>query len=228
MRHLLATLAASHSIDLSVSADELLKLLIAIVCGGLIGIEREYRDKAAGFRTLIFICLGSTLFTLFSVKIATGSGADPSRIASTIVSGVGFLGAGVILHQKGQLVGLTTAAVVWLVAALGIGIGIGEIALAIAGTVTAMTVLLTFPLFERRFTRLRDRRNYEIHFDMDPRIPERLEQLFHDHGMIISHRRKMKRDSHMVCHWQLLGTTNAHQTLTDQLISDPEIHEFHQ
>lgn len=134
---------------------ELLKVLLAIFVGGAIGIEREFRDKAAGFRTLIFICLGSTLFTLFSLELGADEGADPTRIASNIVVGVGFLGAGVILRKGGHVLGLTTAATIWLVAALGVGIGAGRYALVLAVTAIALAVLLLFPPVERWIDRLR-------------------------------------------------------------------------
>ena len=87
--------------------EDLLKLLLAVLAGGLIGSEREYRDKAAGFRTLIFICVGATLFTILSYSMATAG--DPNRIAAGTVTGVGFLGAGVIMRDKGRVIGLTTA-----------------------------------------------------------------------------------------------------------------------
>ena len=96
-------------------SEDIFKILLAIGIGGAIGLEREYRDKAAGFRTLIFICVGATLFAMLSSKLA--GDRDPTRIAANIVSGVGFLGAGVILRDGGRVVGLTTAATIWLVAA---------------------------------------------------------------------------------------------------------------
>ncbi|HQN43268.1 MAG TPA: MgtC/SapB family protein, partial [Anaerolineaceae bacterium] len=92
--------------------EDLLKIVLAVLVGGLIGIEREYRDKAAGFRTLIFICVGAALFTILSVRLAGDK--DPTRIAASIVTGVGFLGAGVILRDGGRVIGLTTAAAIWL------------------------------------------------------------------------------------------------------------------
>ncbi|MCJ7512079.1 MAG: MgtC/SapB family protein [Anaerolineales bacterium] len=97
--------------------EDLLKLGLAVMAGGLIGIEREYRDKAAGLRTLIFICLGAALFTILSSRLAGDN--DPTRIAAGIVAGVGFLGAGVILREGGRVVGLTTAAAIWHTTALG-------------------------------------------------------------------------------------------------------------
>ncbi len=103
--------------------EDVARLLFAVLVGGLIGAEREYRDKVAGFRTIIFICLGATLFTLFSVKL--GGAGDPARIAANIVSGVGFLGAGAILRSGERVTGLTTAASIWTTAAIGLAAGRG-------------------------------------------------------------------------------------------------------
>ncbi|MBN2555163.1 MAG: MgtC/SapB family protein [Anaerolineales bacterium] len=140
--------------------EDVFKLLIAIVVGGLIGAEREYRDKVAGFRTNIFICVGATFFTLISSKM--GTGADPSRIAANIVSGVGFLGAGAILREKGQVVGLTTAATIWLTAAMGMGVAVGEYYLVGATTAIMLAVLLLFPYVEGAIGRWREARTYLI------------------------------------------------------------------
>ncbi len=106
-------------------------------------IEREFRDKAAGFRTLIFICLGSALFSILSAKLAVDS--DTTRIATGIVTGVGFLGAGVIMREGGRVTGWTTAATIWLTAAIGMGIGGGQYLLSGATVLLAMIVLWIFP-----------------------------------------------------------------------------------
>lgn len=109
----------------------LILLSVAAVCGALVGIEREHAEKPAGLRTNMFICVGSCLFTLasiFSWKFIAGetSPIDPGRIAAQIVSGVGFLGAGVILKTKiGDIIGITTASTIWLVAAIGMVVGLG-------------------------------------------------------------------------------------------------------
>lgn len=135
--------------------EDLYKILFATLVGGLIGIEREYREKAAGFRTIMLICIGATLFTIFSSKLD----GDPARIAANIVSGVGFLGAGVILRSGGQIVGLTTASTIWLTAALGMGIGAGEyILVAIVVPIILMTLWI-FPKFERWIDALRSERS---------------------------------------------------------------------
>ena len=140
-------------------AVDIFKLLLSVLIGALIGAEREYRDKTAGFRTIIFICVGATLFTILSFKI--GGDNDP-RIAANIVSGIGFLGAGVILREKGRVVGLTTAAMIWLTAAVGMGIGAGKYTISCVAAVIIMAILWLFPSFENIIDRARETRFYEI------------------------------------------------------------------
>ncbi|MFQ5702716.1 MAG: MgtC/SapB family protein [Gemmatimonadales bacterium] len=120
--------------------DLLWALLLAVILGGAIGLEREIRGKAAGLRTNILICVGATLFTQLSMYLA-GTSGDPSRIAAQIVTGVGFIGAGTILRDRGALTGLTSAATIWLVAAIGIAIGAGWILEAAGVTLLVLLVL---------------------------------------------------------------------------------------
>ena len=107
--------------------EDAIRLGIALVIGGLIGAEREYHGKAAGLRTMIMICVGSTLFTMISDRIG-GSG---DRIAANIVNGIGFLGAGIIFREDSRVKGLTTAATVWVVSALGMCVGAGQYMIAL-------------------------------------------------------------------------------------------------
>src|SRR5437773_12136280 len=102
-----------------------IKLILAAVLGGIIGLEREIRDKPAGLRTNIMICVGSTLFMSLSTQVAKVLGGDPTRIAAQIISGIGFLGAGAVLHSHGFVLGLTTAATIWVVAGVGMALGSG-------------------------------------------------------------------------------------------------------
>lgn len=128
-----------------------LKFLVAVICGGAIGMERETTGKPAGLRTSIIICVGSMIFTVMSVEMARAGNADPTRIAAQIVSGIGFLGAGVILHQKGGTVkGMTTAAIIWLIAALGMMIGFGYLLSASAVTVAIVVMILALQGVERQ------------------------------------------------------------------------------
>ena len=93
--------------------ETVVKLLLALVAGGLIGAEREFHDKTAGFRTITFICVGATLFTILSLEIGSEAN-DPGRIAASIVTGIGFIGAGVILRREGHVTGVTTASTIWV------------------------------------------------------------------------------------------------------------------
>ena len=106
--------------------DEIfIKIFLALVLGGVLGLERQYHDKPAGFATNCLICLGAMLFTVLSEFMST-QGGDPGRIAAQIVTGVGFIGAGSILRDGNKISGLTTAAGVWLVAAIGMAVGFGQ------------------------------------------------------------------------------------------------------
>lgn len=119
-----------------------LKLVLAAILGGIIGIEREIRDKPAGLRTNILICVGSTLFMSISTKVAEILGGDPTRIAAQIISGIGFLGAGAVLHSHGFVMGLTTAATIWVVAGVGMALGSGMYWTAVF--VTSMSIVTLY------------------------------------------------------------------------------------
>lgn len=126
----------------------------ALICGGLVGLERQLRGKPAGIRTSVLICLGSAVFVRIGV-VLQGDSADPTRVVGQVVTGIGFLGAGVILTRGGLVVGVTSAAVVWTLAAVGavIGIGLTGTAVALAGVMVG--VLWGVQLLERAFRALR-------------------------------------------------------------------------
>lgn len=123
------------------------RLLAAALLGAVLGFEREVRQKSAGLRTNILISVGSALFTLMSIELADARTADPGRIAAQIVTGIGFLGAGAIIRTGGGVHGLTTAATIWVNAAVGVAAGGGEIRLAaIATAITLLALLLLGPV----------------------------------------------------------------------------------
>src|SRR6267142_4803145 len=126
------------------------KLILAILCGGAIGFERELSRKAAGLRTNVLICLGSALFMIVSRHIGGGAPyTDPARLVAQVVTGIGFLGAGVILQARGSITGLTTAATIFVVSAVGITIGEGMFGLGIFSTLLIITVLVALRRVER-------------------------------------------------------------------------------
>lgn len=198
-----------------------LRLAAAVAAGGLIGLEREYRDKAAGFRTLIFISLGAALFTLISVELA--GGGDPARIASNIVTGVGFIGAGVILREGGHIAGLTTAATIWLTAALGTALGAGYYALGMAVLLIAMLVLWVFPHFEHWVDGLREARTYEVICGLGVGKEQKIEELFARHGLRVAERHLSKVGDKMCVRLQTVGRPGEQEALMKELMADPEI-----
>ncbi len=140
---------------MSISELEIAKrLLLAALIGGVLGLEREMRQKSAGLRTNILIAVGAAVFTVLSVEIAAGTNADPARIAAQIVTGIGFLGAGAIMRtDRGAIHGLTTAATVWVNASLGMAAGAGHYRLAIIAALITAVVLFGVPSVERRIDR---------------------------------------------------------------------------
>ena len=121
--------------QLVLSGPSVQRLLMASAMGAAVGLEREWRHKDSGLRTNILICMGSALFTIMSVVIAGDTSPNRGQIASNIVQGIGFLGAGLILHTKNRVLGLTSAATVWVVAAIGITCGAGLYIVAALATV---------------------------------------------------------------------------------------------
>ena len=130
------------------------RLGAAVLCGGIIGLERQLRGKAAGIRTSILICLGTEIFVSLGASFG-GERVDPTRVLAQVVTGIGFLGGGVILAREGLLVGVTSAAVIWVLAALGSLIGLGYLAAAIILTLATVGLLLGVELLESIFRRLR-------------------------------------------------------------------------
>jgi putative Mg2+ transporter-C (MgtC) family protein len=130
----------------------LAKLVVSVVCGGIVGWQRETRDRPAGLRTHVLVCLGSAVYTLASLSFS-GPQADPGRVAAQVATGMGFLGAGTIIRHGNVVRGLTTAASLWAVAAIGLCVGIGGDAMWVAGIAT-LIVLLTLTVLRRVETAL--------------------------------------------------------------------------
>lgn len=128
------------------ASEVFLRLALATALGGIIGLERESRQKPAGLRTNILITLGSAVFSILSIEIGAGS---PDRVAAQIVTGVGFLGAGAIMQRGTDVKGLTTAATIWVNAAIGMAAGVGSFTLALASAAVALITLTALGIVER-------------------------------------------------------------------------------
>ena len=137
-----------------ISGSFWLQVGTAVLCGGIVGIERQMRGKPAGIRTSILICFGTQVFVHLSTLLE-GPNTDPTRVIGQVVTGVGFLGAGVILARGQLVIGVTSAAVIWMLAAIGATIGLGHLVEAIALSVVSVIILTVVRLLERAFAQLR-------------------------------------------------------------------------
>jgi putative Mg2+ transporter-C (MgtC) family protein len=201
----------------------IIKLLLAVIVGALIGAEREFRT-GIGLRTLTLICLGATLFTIYSDFFAIGEG-DPRRIAAAVVTGVGFLGAGMILRHRGGIFGLTTAATVWLVAALGMGIGIGQYLLVAVATVLVLIVLWAIPYLQR-LTNARQTLSYEVFI---PLLEPKYEDLFavmRANNLKVSKNAMSKSETGINYVWQAYGKPDSHRSAMLALMEKEDVKEF--
>lgn len=179
----------NHIIDVS------LRLIVAMVLGGIIGLERDYRAKDAGFRTHFLVAVGSALFTLISMYGFVDGVKDTSRVAAQVVSGIGFLGAGLIVFQKNVIRGLTTAAGLWVTAAVGMACGAGQYYMAVF--VTAL-MLLGLEVLSHFVHQLGGMTNVQLSFSSPTREAARkaLEAIRREVTDVISYEMKDKRTSH--------------------------------
>jgi len=134
------------------NSQQIISLTGAVILGAAIGLEREFNQKAAGLRTNILICLGACVFTLISRKMGAAFEGSSTRIAAHIVGGIGFIGAGAIIRDRGGIHGITTAATIWLVASIGVSCGAGFYLLAIIATTFAIIALSGLGPLEKKFT----------------------------------------------------------------------------
>lgn len=202
--------------------EDIIRLLAALLVGGIIGAEREYGGKAAGFRTMIMICVGSALFTMVSGRIG-GSG---DRIAANIVQGVGFLGAGIIFREDNRVKGLTTAATVWAVSALGMSLGSGNYDIALIGFTFILGSLLLLTGLSRRISRLNQTRDYKIVTPFRNKTLNQYEKLFEEHGLAPTRSRQQRIGNQIIGQWRVDGSEKNHEKCIKHLLSDPEVKEF--
>ena len=205
--------------------ENMIKLGMAVLMGGLVGAEREYQDKAAGFRTIILITVGSTLFTIFSMSMDPGF--TRTRVAANIVTGIGFLGAGAIIREHGRIGGLTTAATIWLSAALGMGIGAGELKFVTASTAVVLIVLLLFPRLERWIDRIRESRSYKIVISSgNVKSFEKINRAFEACSLKILDHHQTKTEHTIVGTWRVIGSPKNHERLVEMMMREKTVKEF--
>lgn len=200
-----------------------LSLVVALVLGAAIGIERELSDKAAGLRTNILICVGACLFTLLNDLMY---GLRDAHIVAQIVAGVGFLCAGTIMRDGEHVTGLTTAATIWLVAAVGMATGFHHYTLAATATVLVLIVQSIFPRLDAAIDDLRQRHTFRISSDLDDNGLEQIKTIFRDADVKVLRRKLMKKNGLYYSEWYVSGPRLEQKNVVRLLLNNPHVKEL--
>jgi putative Mg2+ transporter-C (MgtC) family protein len=195
------------------------KLCLAALLGGLIGLERESKHRPAGLRTNLFICLGAAMFTLLSDRLALEHTGDHTRIAAQIIPGIGFIGAGSILHSRGDLVsGITTAAGIFVVASVGMAVGGGSYLLAVFATILILGVLSFLGIIERGLNLKLIIRAYEVAGQNADEMTLRLNGLLEPLHLLLQNVQVAPTPEHVRAHFECEGTRKTHTSLINILL----------
>jgi putative Mg2+ transporter-C (MgtC) family protein len=204
------------------TAQTMLRLVVAAILGGLIGLEREVHHKPAGLRTNMFICFGSAMFTVLSWKLASEYPGDHTRIAAQIIPGIGFIGAGSILHARGSVSGLTTAATLFVVASIGMACGGGLYAAAILATLILLIALTALGMFEQRFNLKDLTMMYEIRGQSAEDMVAAVNGVLEQDRKIMQTVQIGRSDGHFRIQFSVSGTYRQHQGLLNRLRGIPQ------
>lgn len=202
----------------------LLKIALAVLIGGIIGTEREYKNKSAGLRTMIIVCVAATLLTMLSISI--GGPSNPDRIASNILTGLGFLGAGVIFKDENRISGLTTATTIWVVAALGMAVGSAHYIWALGTTGAILIVLLVFLYFQAFIDKKHQIRRYRILVPYSPEQLQAFEALFKQHKLHARRLKQSKKADFLETNWVVTGSKHRHEEVSRLILNDSNVKEF--
>ena len=201
----------------------IIRLALAFALGAIIGTEREYLSKSAGLRTLILISTGSCLFTLISIAISEQSS---DRIASNIVTGIGFLGAGVIFQAGNKVNGLTTAATIWSVAALGMSVGAGYYAAAGIACAGIIITLVLLNYLESWIDHFNETHSYRIVCTYSPESLSHFEKLFRQNHLRSQKDKQTRSGKKFTGTWTVSGTKKNHDQFVQQILKDESVDEF--
>lgn len=204
--------------------EVLTKLGLALLLGTIIGIEREYKNKSAGLRTLILICVGSTLFTMLSYEL--GANNETGRIASNIVTGIGFLGAGAILREGLTVSGLTTASSIWVTAALGMAVGAGEYYMSIFATLIVLGVLTMFGYLQPIIESYRKAIELHITFSGEQDTEVDVETEMRRFSLKFEKVRTTKRDGDLILLYEVSGPKDQINLFLQSLNGNKAIRSF--
>ena len=209
--------------------DLLGKLALATILGGVIGWEREASGKAAGLRTNILICVGAALLTELSMVFGTlvsssGQPSDPSRIAAQIVTGIGFLGAGTIMQAKGNVTGLTTAATLWVVAAIGMTVGAGAFLEATGTTLLVLSILWPLAWIEERVEEARRGRILRVLLTAGPGKVEGVQIMLEESGLVVRLESVVKgREGENQATFDVHGSSRAFRRARGAIVEMPDV-----
>jgi putative Mg2+ transporter-C (MgtC) family protein len=209
-----------QSLGFDIANNDLIKIALAVLCGGLLGLERQYKNKTAGFRTIILICMGSTIFTMVAQR--TGQVANIN-----IVTGVGFIGAGVVFKDSINVSGLTTAAVIWISAAIGMAVGSGNYSLSLISTLLTLTVLLLFNMLEVYIDKVHHDKLFVILFtDANYENMEPVEQMIKTQQLKSRIVQITKKDGCLQAAIMVTGHHDNIRLLDEELLIMPQIKSF--
>ena len=209
-------LSQHFGVDFEV-AQTILRLVLAAVLGGVIGLEREIKHKPAGLRTNMFICFGSAMFTVLSARLASEFGGDHTRIAAQIIPGIGFIGAGSILHSRGSVQGLTTAATLFVVASVGMAAGGGLYLSAVFATLLIVVVLALLGWVETKFNLKPLMFAYEVAGENAEHIVGAVNQVLEDEHRIMQTVQVGRSDDHFRVQFTVELTQKEHEALLQRL-----------
>jgi putative Mg2+ transporter-C (MgtC) family protein len=201
---------------------DIIKIAVAFLLGAVLGVEREYHNKPAGFRTLIMITVGATLFTILSGRIT----ANPDRIAANIITGIGFIGAGVIFKEGIKVNGVTTAATIWISAAVGMAVGYGQFILAIGVTLLMLGTLIILIKLESFFDGLYQAKFYKITFLIGQYNFEMLQHTFSSLKIKFKKDKELKSENTITVFYRLSATKKEFDVLNGFLIENADITAF--
>jgi len=204
----------------ALNLELLVQLLLAVLLGGAIGIERELKGKPAGLRTNVLICIAAVLFTMLSIRLSQGRG-DPGRLAAQILTGVGFIGAGTILHTRGAVTALTSAATIWVVTAIGIALGSGAYVEALGATVLVMLVLAGLGRFEDLLARQTTTSRLIIHARPQPNALQDLESVIRVTGLEVVESTSRIENVDLVVELTLRGIKRLHEEAMIAIVHHP-------
>jgi len=202
----------------------LIRFLLALLWGGLVGAEREYHGKAAGFRTTIMISFGACFFTLMSTAIGAPNNAD--RIASNVVTGIGFLGAGVIFRGENRVNGITTAATIWAVAAVGMGIGAGYYLAAGCASIMILFILAVLPFFQKKIDYFNQSKTFYIKCPTSANGFMLCENMMKVHKLKFKIIKRVKDGDYMFLTWQIQGPSVKMDMFVNSIIDTSFIEHF--